>query len=88
MSVQSTSLHFTSLYLFTLNPHLNSLACNYILNPLSKCVPYDSHNNQFVFVTEMHHVLCDVETEFLSTLLYITLLCRWNSSLKGLSIDS
>jgi len=33
-----SSLHFTSLHLFTLNPHLNSLVCNYILNPLSKRV--------------------------------------------------
>jgi len=32
------SVHFTSLHLFTLNPHMNSLACNYILNPLSKSV--------------------------------------------------
>jgi hypothetical protein len=47
-------IHFTSLqnkitshksrqfaphhYLLTFNPHLNSLACNYILTPLSKCV--------------------------------------------------
>jgi hypothetical protein len=38
MSVHSTSPHFTSLHLFTLNPHLNSLACNYILNPISKRV--------------------------------------------------
>jgi hypothetical protein len=37
MSVYPTSLHFTSLHLFTLSPHLNSLACNYILNLLSKC---------------------------------------------------
>jgi hypothetical protein len=27
-SVHSTSLHFTLHHLFTLNPHLNSLACN------------------------------------------------------------
>jgi hypothetical protein len=37
-------------------------------------VPHESHNNQLVFVMEMHHVLCDVETEFLTTLLYVTLL--------------
>jgi len=37
-SVHSTSLHFTSLHLFTVNHHFNSLACNYILNPLSKRV--------------------------------------------------
>jgi hypothetical protein len=30
------SVHFTSLHLFTLNPHLKSLACNYIFDPLSK----------------------------------------------------
>ena len=30
--------NFTSLHLFTLNPHFNSLTCNYILNPLSKRV--------------------------------------------------
>jgi len=30
LSVHPSSLHFTSLHLFTLTPHLNSLACNYI----------------------------------------------------------
>ena len=30
--------HVSSLHLNTLNPHLNSLACNSILNPLSKSV--------------------------------------------------
>ena len=30
-SVHPSSLHFTSLHLFTLTTHLNSLACNYIL---------------------------------------------------------
>ena len=40
MSLHPTSLHFTSLHLFTLSPHLNSPACNYILNPLSKRVLY------------------------------------------------
>jgi hypothetical protein len=33
-----TSVHSTSLHLFTLNPNINSLACNYILNLLSKRV--------------------------------------------------
>jgi hypothetical protein len=28
-------VHFTLLQLFTLNPYLNSVACNYILNPLA-----------------------------------------------------
>jgi len=37
-SLHFTSLHFTTLLSFTLNPHLNSLAYNYILNPLSKSV--------------------------------------------------
>ena len=32
----TTSVHSTSLHSFTLNSHLNSFACNYILNPLSK----------------------------------------------------
>ena len=51
-------------------------------------VPHDSHNNQLVLVMEMLHVLCDVETEFLTTLLYVILLCRWTLSVKGLNMDS
>jgi len=50
-------------------------------------VPNDSHNNQLVFVMEMHYVLCDVETEFLTTLLFVTLY-RWTSSVKELNMDS
>jgi GTPase Era involved in 16S rRNA processing len=34
------SRQFTPHHLFTLNPHSNSLACNYILNPLFKCVQF------------------------------------------------
>jgi hypothetical protein len=30
--------HISALHLFTLNPHLNYLACDYIFNPLSKRV--------------------------------------------------
>ena len=32
-SLHIRSLHFTPLHLFTPNPHSNSPACNYILNP-------------------------------------------------------
>ena len=37
---QITSDHSTSLHLFALNPHFSSVACNYILNPLPKCVQF------------------------------------------------
>ena len=46
-SVLSTSLHFTSLHLVTLNPHLNSLACNCIFNPLSKRVQLTAETTSF-----------------------------------------
>jgi len=38
LTISPKSLPFTLLHLYTLNPHLNSLACNYILNPLSNSV--------------------------------------------------
>ena len=47
-SVHSTSLHFISLHLFTLSPHFNSLACNYILNPLSTFLTFFTERLEFV----------------------------------------
>ena len=50
-SDHSISLQFTSFHLFILIPHLNSLACNYILNPLCRnSIPGNGTEN-FVFTT-------------------------------------
>ena len=48
-SVHFISLQFTSFHLFTLIPHSNPLACNYILNPLCRdSIPGNGTEN-FVF---------------------------------------
>jgi len=44
-----SSLHSTSLHLFTLHLQFNSLACNYILNPLSQCVWFTGERRQYTY---------------------------------------
>jgi len=57
-SVHSISLQFTSFHLFTLVPHLNSLACNYILNPLCRdSIPGNGTEN-FVFIAFRRALSC------------------------------
>ena len=46
LMISPKSLLFTSLHLYTLNPHLNSLDCNYILNPLSNSVYFIGERRQ------------------------------------------